>query len=262
MSQVLKPGRDVDSYCSSTTVFHHSAHSLQSTKTQHGPINNTRILRAQYASNHVLTVDNFKQDTVQLDTALQAGEIFVRTLYLSLDPITRLSFNDPHAKVSTLKVITGFGLGEMIESKDPDFPRSAIAGLSVIEDARNPKILVYAYLNVLGITGLTAWAAVDTIVKKFKKDQVVNISSAAGPVGTFFAILAKCEGTFVVGSAGLDDKVQYLLENIGLDAGFNYKTQDARDELAKAAPQGLDITSTSWATRRWTLRWKRSRTAG
>lgn len=60
-------------------------------------------------------------------------------------------------------------------------------------------------------------------------------------VGTFFAILAKCEGAFVVGSAGSDHKVQYLLENIGLDAGFNYKTQDARAELAKAAPQGLDI---------------------
>ncbi|KAF9302264.1 hypothetical protein BGZ74_005579 [Mortierella antarctica] len=223
------------------------------------PINNTRILRAKYATDHVLTVDNFKQHTVQLDTTLQAAEILVRTLYLSLDPITRLSFNDPHAKVSTLnQVITGFGLGEVIESKDPDFPRGAIvlgsnlpwesvsrisnkAGLSVIEDARNPKIPMCAYLNVLGVTGLTAWAAVDTIVKKFKKDQVVYISSAAGPVGTFFAILAKCEGAFVVGSAGSDDKMQYLLENIGLDACFNYKTQDARAELAKAAPQGLDI---------------------
>lgn len=61
------------------------------------------------------------------------------------------------------------------------------------------------------------------------------------PLGTFFAILAKCEGAFVVGSAGSDDKMQYLLENIGLDACFNYKTQDARAELAKAAPQGLDI---------------------
>ncbi|KAG0028456.1 hypothetical protein BGZ81_004736 [Podila clonocystis] len=197
------------------------------------PINNTRILGAQYASNHVLTVDNFKQDTVQLDTALQAGEILVRTLYLSLDPITRLSFNDPHAKVLTLnQVITGFGLGEVIESKDPDFPRGAIvlgsnlpwesvsriisnkADLSAIEDARNPKF----------------------------QHQVVDVSSAAGPAGTFFAILAKCEGAFVVGSAGSDDKVQYLLENIGLDAGFNYKTQDARAELAKAAPpQGLDF---------------------
>ncbi|KAG0085790.1 hypothetical protein BGZ93_010473 [Podila epicladia] len=223
------------------------------------PINNTRILRAKYATDHVLTVDNFKQDTIELDTTLKAGEILVRTLYLSLDPIIRLSFNDPHSKASTLnQVITGFGLGEVIESKDPDFPRGSIVlgsnlpwesvsrinnktGLSVIEDARNPKIPMYAYLNVLGVTGLTAWAAVDTIVKKFKKDQVVYISSAAGPVGTFFAILAKCEGAFVVGSAGSDDKVQYLLENIGLDAGFNYKTQDARAELAKAAPQGLDI---------------------
>lgn len=63
----------------------------------------------------------------------------------------------------------------------------------------------------------------------------------ASPVGTFFAILAKCEGTFVIGSAGSDDKVQYLLKNIGLDAAFNYKTQDARAELDKASSKGLDI---------------------
>lgn len=63
----------------------------------------------------------------------------------------------------------------------------------------------------------------------------------ASPVGTFFAILAKCEGAFVIGSAGSDDKVQYLLKNIGLDAAFNYKTQDARAELDKASSKGLDI---------------------
>ncbi|KAF9332140.1 hypothetical protein BG006_004984 [Podila minutissima] len=199
------------------------------------PINNTRILRAKYATDHALTIDNFKQDTAQLDTTLQAGEILVSTLN---------------------QVITGFGLGEVIESKDPDFPRGAIVlGSNLpwesdrLGDARNPKIPICAYLNVLGVTGLTAWAAVDTIVKKFKKDQIVYISSAPGiwgnlqwdPVGTFFAILAKCEGAFMVGCAGSDDKVQYFLENIGLDACFNYKTQDARAELAKAAPQGLDI---------------------
>ncbi|KAF9212262.1 hypothetical protein BGZ59_007037 [Podila verticillata] len=212
-------------------------------------INNTCIIRAKYASDHTLTVDSFKQDTIQLDTSLQAGEILVRTFYLSLDPITRLSFHDPHAEVSTLnQIIAGFGLGDMIESQDPDFPRDAIVlssnlswesvsrisdktGLGVIEDARNPNIPVYAYLNV----------AVDTIVKKFKKDQTVYISSAAGPVGTFFAILAKCEGAFVIGSAGSDDKVQYLLKNIGLDAAFNYKTQDARAELDKESPKCLDI---------------------
>ncbi|KAG0339678.1 hypothetical protein BG000_001636 [Podila horticola] len=217
------------------------------------PINNTRILRAKYATNHVLAVDNFKQDTAQLDTTLQAGEILVRTLYLRLDPITRLSFSDPHTKVSALnEVIAGFGLDELIESKDPHFPHGTIesvsrisnkTGLSVIGDARNPKIPLCVYLNVLGTTSLTAWAAVDTSSRSTRKTKSSTSHLLLGnsPVGTFFAILAKCEGAFVVGSAGSDHKVQYLLENIGLDAGFNYKTQDARAELAKAAPQELDI---------------------
>jgi len=42
---------------------------------------------------------------------------------------------------------------------------------------------------------------------KFKKDQVIYISSAAGPVGSLLAFLARREGVHVIGS---DEKVQYL----------------------------------------------------
>ncbi|KAG0048097.1 hypothetical protein BGZ83_006916, partial [Gryganskiella cystojenkinii] len=75
----------------------------------------------------------------------------------------------------------------------------------------------------------------------FKKDQVVYVSSAAGPVGSFLAIWAKREGAYVIGSAGSDEKVQYLLKELGVDAAFNYKTQDIRVELTKYAKDGLDI---------------------
>ncbi|KAG0026857.1 hypothetical protein BGZ83_005365, partial [Gryganskiella cystojenkinii] len=76
---------------------------------------------------------------------------------------------------------------------------------------------------------------------KFKKDQVVYVSSAAGPVGSFLAIWAKRAGAYVIGSAGSDEKVQYLLKEVGVDAAFNYKTQDIRVELTKYAKDGLDI---------------------
>ncbi|GJJ69512.1 hypothetical protein EMPS_01858 [Entomortierella parvispora] len=155
--------------------------------------------------------------------------------------------------------VTGVGLGEIIDSKNPAFPTgSVVIGLgfsweeyskvsaanlktfSVIPIPRNPKIALTNYLNVLGLNGLTAFAAIETLVK-FKKDQVVYISSAAGPVGSFLAILAKREGVQVIGSAGSDEKVQYLLNNIGVDTAFNYKTLDAQAELKKHASDGLDI---------------------
>ena len=45
----------------------------------------------------------------------------------------------------------------------------------------------------------------------------------------------------MIGSAGSDDKVDYLINTIGIDAAFNYKTQNTREQLSKIAKDGLDI---------------------
>jgi len=45
----------------------------------------------------------------------------------------------------------------------------------------------------------------------------------------------------VIGSAGSEEKVKYLLRDIGVDCAFNYKTQDSRVELSKAASGGVDL---------------------
>ncbi|KAI8599370.1 hypothetical protein EDD21DRAFT_308098, partial [Dissophora ornata] len=60
-------------------------------------------------------------------------------------------------------------------------------------------------------------------------------------VGTCFAILAKRAGAFIIGSAGTGEKVDYMLNQTGFDAAFNYRTKDARAELVAAAPGGLDV---------------------
>lgn len=70
---------------------------------------------------------------------------------------------------------------------------------------------------------------------------LAHFFSPSRPVGSFLCFLAKREGAFVIGSAGSEEKVQYLLRDIGVDYAFNYKTQDSRVELSKAAPQGVDV---------------------
>ncbi|CAJ0950582.1 unnamed protein product [Ranitomeya imitator] len=53
-------------------------------------------------------------------------------------------------------------------------------------------------------------------------------------------LLCKKKGCKVVGSAGSDDKVQYL-KDIGFDEAFNYKTVGSLEEaLKKASPEGYD----------------------
>ncbi|KAG0054182.1 hypothetical protein BGZ83_011792 [Gryganskiella cystojenkinii] len=221
---------------------------------------NTQILRAKYIGHdEIFKKEHLKIASVKTDTTLNEGEILVRNLQLSLDPYTRFSFEKEGERVAAPldSVVSGFGVAEVIASKNPAFPVSSIVlgsgiaweqytkhsnlqGFFVIPDARNPKIPLANYLNVLGMNGLTAFAAVETNVK-FHKGQVVYVPSAAGPVGSFLCFLAKRDGAFVIGSAGSEEKIQYLLRDVGVDYAFNYKTQDSRVEITKAAPQGVDV---------------------
>ena len=45
----------------------------------------------------------------------------------------------------------------------------------------------------------------------------------------------------MIGSAGSDDKVSYLLDELGLDAAFNYHRGSLADLLREAAPEGIDV---------------------
>lgn len=45
----------------------------------------------------------------------------------------------------------------------------------------------------------------------------------------------------VIGFAGSQDKVNYLTNELRLDAAYNYKTVEIASTLAKIAPQGIDI---------------------
>jgi NADPH-dependent curcumin reductase CurA len=60
-------------------------------------------------------------------------------------------------------------------------------------------------------------------------------------VGSLVAQLAKLRGHQVIGSAGSDEKVRYLLDMLGLDAAFNYKHGALPDLLSAAAPEGIDV---------------------
>jgi NADPH-dependent curcumin reductase CurA len=55
----------------------------------------------------------------------------------------------------------------------------------------------------------------------------------------FYFYLAKREGLIVIGSAGSDDKVQWLQNELNFDHAFNYKTADVKAELAKFNPLNI-----------------------
>src|SRR5690606_26761489 len=66
--------------------------------------------------------------------------------------------------------------------------------------------------------------------------------AAAGAVGSLVAQIAKIKGCRVIGSAGSEDKLRWLIEEAGVDVAINYKeTPDLTAALIKAAPNGVDI---------------------
>src|SRR3954470_19618067 len=95
----------------------------------------------------------------------------------------------------------------------------ALGGLRRLDTAIAPP---QAYLGPLGPMGLTAYAGLFDVAA-LRDGDVVWVSAAAGAVGSLAAQFAKLRGHFVVGSAGSDAKVAYLLRELGLDAAFNHR---------------------------------------
>jgi hypothetical protein len=88
--------------------------------------------------------------------------------------------------------------------------------------------------------GMTAYFGFLEICKP-QPGEVVVVSGAAGAVGSLVGQIAKIKGCRVVGIAGTDEKVHWLVNDLGFDAAFNYKTAtDYTAKLKEVCPSGID----------------------
>ncbi|MGR8010707.1 NADP-dependent oxidoreductase [Streptomyces hypolithicus] len=184
------------------------------------------------------------------------GRILVRNLHFSVDPYMRGRMNDTKSYVPPFKLdepMDGGAVGEVIASADDRFAVGdhVLHGLGWREyadvDARHATKVdaslapLSAYLGVLGMPGLTAYAGLFEVAS-FEEGDAVFVSGAAGAVGSQVGQLAKLRGaSHVIGSAGSDEKVKYLVEELGFDAAFNYKNGPVAEQLRAAAPDGIDV---------------------
>ena len=96
-------------------------------------------------------------------------------------------------------------------------------------------------LGVLGMPGLTAYFGLLEVGQP-KAGETVVVSAASGAVGGLVGQIAKLKGCRAVGLAGSDAKVRYLTEELGYDAGINYRTASDLDQALRAAcPGGIDV---------------------
>jgi NADPH-dependent curcumin reductase CurA len=118
--------------------------------------------------------------------------------------------------------------------------KAEIGGIGTLRRIDTALAPAPAFLGVLGGTGLTAYAGMLRLAA-LRPGDVVWVSAAAGAVGSVAAQLAKIRGHRVIGSAGSDAKVAYLVDELGLDAAFNHRAGALRDLLRDAAPDGIDV---------------------
>jgi NADPH-dependent curcumin reductase len=187
--------------------------------------------------------------------AVPEGGVLRRTRFLSLDPYMRGRMSAAAsyaASVAVGDVMCGHTVSEVVESKHPAFRAGDfVAGYDGWQQyaASNGKDLrkldpaaapISTALGVLGMPGLTAYVGLLDIGQP-KAGETVVVSAASGAVGSVVGQLAKIRGCRAVGIAGSADKCRYVVEELGLDACINYKTQDLVPALRAACPGGVDI---------------------
>lgn len=199
------------------------------------------------------------QDFSIVDAPMPApgeGEFLVETRYLAVEPAMKGWMEDRVDYVAALQigdVMRGHGVGCVLESNHCDYPVGAmVMGQTgwcryLVSDGRSiplrqlpADVDATTALNVLGITGLTAYFGMLDIGAP-QAGATVLVSGAAGATGSVAGQLARIAGASVIGIAGGRDKCDWLVSELGFEAAIDYKSEDVAARVAQLCPQGLDV---------------------
>jgi NADPH-dependent curcumin reductase CurA len=194
------------------------------------------------------------------------GEVLVRNTWTSVDPAIRLRLAEtgPSGYFPAFPLDAAMDgimtVGEVLESRADGFApgdtvwhalgwrdyalvdpgAAALNTLGRLTRLDTELAPARTYLGPLGGMGLTAYVGL-FLVADLRPGDVVWVSAAAGATGSLAAQFAKLRGNRVIGSAGSDEKVTHLLDELGLDAAFNYKAGPIGELLRDVAPDGIDV---------------------
>ena len=223
-----------------------------------------QVQLVQYPVGEV-TPDHFATVEVEVPGPL-AGQVLVRNTFTSVDPGMRLRLREsgPAGYFNSFPLGAAmddiWAVGEVVESCAEGFEpgdcvwrakgcrdnaivtagEPALAGIATLARIDTSVAPAEKHLGPLGAMGVTAYAGMIDEAE-LREGDVVWVSAAAGAVGSLAAQIAKLRGHRVIGSAGSEEKVRYLLDELGLDAAFNYRDGPVVHRLREAAPDGLHV---------------------
>jgi len=184
------------------------------------------------------------------------GQALIRTLWLSVDPAQRIWMaRDSYKPAVPLgDVMQSFAVGQVIESRHPDFKPGDIVrgdfswqdyvvtdgkgfgGMQKVAHGTPPNLA----LSLFGVNGLTAYFGMIEI-GKIKAGETVVVSGGAGATGSIAGQIAKIKGGRVIGTAGGKTKCDWLVEQAHFDAAIDYKSEDVGTRLSELCPNGIDV---------------------
>lgn len=140
-------------------------------------------------------------------------------------------------------VMTGGSLAQVVASKNPNFKvgdrvNSPLGwteyGIAEPRDGWRIQKGVPSPLamSVLGGTGMTAFFGVLDVLKP-KAGEVAVVSGAAGATGMVAAQILKIMGCKVIAIAGTDEKCNWLVKDLGMDAAINYAKESPESFVKK-----------------------------
>ena len=200
------------------------------------------------------TLENFRIHDAPMPEA-GAGELLVRSLYLSLDPYMRGRMSDRASYADPVPidgVMGGGSVGQVIAGSAPDiaigdyvlghggwqeFFTAKPSHLRRLDPDMAP---LSTALGVLGMPGMTAYCGLLQIGKPKAGDTLV-VAAASGPVGGTVGQIGQIMDCRVVGLAGSDEKCAYVTSELGFDECLNHRRPDLKSALAAACPAGIDV---------------------
>ncbi|MFF0213617.1 NADP-dependent oxidoreductase [Streptomyces vinaceus] len=184
------------------------------------------------------------------------GTALVQNLLLSVDPYHRGMMDGGEGGFELDTPLEGRSVGRVLASSDPGLREGDLVfhrqgwrthalvtlGTDGTRKLRGHEgVPLEAYLSILGGTGLTAYAAL-TRTAVLREGEDLFVSAAAGGVGTATGHIARLLGARrIIGSAGSAAKVRHLTAALGFDAAFDYHDGPVGEQLAEAAPDGIDV---------------------
>jgi len=185
---------------------------------------------------------------------LADGDILVRNEWMSVDPYMRLymsEYSGAHMPLPPGSTLHGGACGVVEQSSSPDIAVGDqvvsqvngwrdyyVSPASAVEKVALADVPLQWHLGVLGRSGMTAYSGVNIL--DVSPGELVYVSAAGGSVGMLAIQLIKRKGGIVIGSAGSEEKRQFLESSLGLDHFINYRTSNLSERLSEIAPDGLD----------------------